>query len=76
MTIYVVLTNYIHCDGEYFGAFSSIQKARKAIENFIREEEDIHHYTYSDNYEYHVFTANDEEYYFEISFDFLDVGCE
>ena len=70
MTIYIVLTSW--CRNRYFGAYTSILNARRAIANWIIEHADeIEKTEDSGNYLYNV-TMNKKDYWFVITSDELD----
>ena len=59
-------TNY------YFGAYSSIKRARIALEDFFTNEEDIVAIEDLGDYRYRFTTANDETFGAEICFEVID----
>lgn len=69
MVLYTVITNY--GDG-FFGSYSSISRARKAIEYFLGEAADIVSFEDNGDYSYQYTTDKGETFRVEICYDVLD----
>lgn len=69
MTIYTAVTNY--GDG-LFGSYTSLPRARKAIEFFFNEATDIVSFEDTGNYSYSYTTENGGTYSVTILIDTLD----
>lgn len=74
MNIFVITTNYF--DGGLFGTYSTIPRARKVIETYLREEPDIVSYKDIGDYTYKFTATNGKEYTAEILYDCLDAEYE
>lgn len=70
MTIYTVLSNYF--DDGLFGSYTSIMRARKAIEYYLKEAGDIVSFEDIGNYTYQFITDKDETFSATILSDVLD----
>ena len=70
MNIYVVISNFF--DTGLFGAYTTIKRARMAIEHYFREEPNIVSFEDIDDYTYMISTRNGETSAVEIVSDFLD----
>lgn len=71
MTIYTVLSNYYSSRG-LFGSYTSILRARKAIEYYLKESSDIISFADIGNYTYQFTTRAGETFSAEIVSDTLD----
>ena len=71
MNIYVVITRYMNSG--FFGTYSTIKRARLALEQFLAEDDDVISVEDVGHYCYHFTTANGEEFDAEILRDLLDV---
>lgn len=71
MTIFIAHTNY--WDDGIFGVYSSIKRARIAIEDFLKHDYNIKSYEDIGNYCYTFTTLNDEQFGIEIKSDVLDL---
>lgn len=60
MVIYTVTTSYFN--GNLFGTYSTMKRARQAIEHFFEEDENIAWWVDNDDYSYQ-FQTNDESLY-------------
>lgn len=69
MVLYTVITNY--GDG-FFGSYSSISRARKAIEYFLGEAADIVSFEDTGDYSYQYTNDKGETYSLSILTDTLD----
>lgn len=75
MTVYVVQTNYLFGNQyvlatNYFGVYSSLTNARKAIIAFLNNEKGI---SWRDNHDYsYTITTEEKNYWIEILTDELD----
>lgn len=74
MNIFVITTNYF--DDGLFGTYSTILRARKVIETYLREEPDIVSYEDIGDYTYKFTATNSKEYTAEILYDCLDAEYE
>ena len=70
MNIFVISSNFF--DTGVFGVYSSIKRARMAIEHYCKEEPNIANFWDTDSYTYEIITKNDEIFYIEITSDLLD----
>lgn len=69
-TIFVVTSNYFY--NGLFGTYSSIRRARKAVETFFNEEPSIASCEDIGGYCYKCIATDGKEYTAEIMYDFLD----
>lgn len=74
MSIYVILSNYF--DNGFFGAYTSIKRARKVLEHFFEVETDIVSFEDIDDYCYQFTTVRGTTYTIEICWDVLDAEFE
>ena len=74
MNIFVVTSNYF--DNGYFGAYSTLKRARIAFEHFLAEDEDIVSFEDLDGYSYQFTTKIGEIFGAEIFWDSLDEEFE
>ena len=74
MNIFVVTSNYF--DNGYFGAYSTLKRARIAFEHFLAEDEDIVSFEDLDGYSYQFTTKIGETFGAEIYWDYLDEEFE
>lgn len=70
MNIFIVTTNYF--DNGVFGTYSSVKRARMAIEHYFHEEPSIVSFKDSGDYTYEIYTRNGDMFYAEIVSDSLD----
>ena len=70
MTIYTVLSNYYN--RSLFGSYTSIRRARKALEFYLSESDDIVSITDNNDYSYQFTTRAGETFSAEIVSDILD----
>ncbi len=70
MVIFIVTTNYF--DNGVFGTYSSVKRARIALEHFLAEDEDIVSFEDAGGYFYQFTTKNDATFSAEIIFNILD----
>ena len=70
MTIYTIISNYF--DDGLFGSYTSILRARKAIEYYFKEAGDIVSFEEIGNYTYQFTTDKDETFSAVILGDTLD----
>lgn len=70
MSIFVVLSNYF--DNGFFGSYSTLKRARKAIEHFLGDNSDINSFVDLGNYNYQFTTIRGETFGAEIYWDYLD----
>ena len=74
MIIYVPLSNYF--DNDFFGTYSTLVKARKALEHYFQEDPDIISFENTSNYSYTITTIHNKQYIVEIGYDILDYEFE
>ena len=70
MTIYIVTCTLM--DNNVFGAYSSVKRARTAIEHFLNEAPQVTKYRDIGDYYYAIYTKNGEEHGAEIMWNILD----
>ena len=70
MVIYVVCSNYF--DSGMFGTYSTVKRARLALEDFLANDEDIVTFEDIGGYVYQFTTVRGETFSAEICFDTLD----
>ena len=70
MTIYVVFSNYFYSG--VFGTYSSVKRARIALEDFLASAEDVISCEDVDGYSYQFTTKSGETFGAEICHDVLD----
>lgn len=70
MSIFVVISDYF--TNYYFGVYSSIKRARIALEDFLANEEDVVAFEDLGDYRYQFTTADGETFGVEICFDVVD----
>lgn len=70
MSIYVVLSDYF--TNYYFGAYSTIKRARIALEDFLATDEDIITFDDLGDYRYRFTTVCDETFEVEIFSNVID----
>lgn len=70
MTIYVIITSYLN--NNFFGAYSSIKRARIALEDFLASDENIVSVEDVGNYCYTFITKTGEQFDAEIVWDLMD----
>ena len=74
MVIYVVTTPYLN--NNFFGTYSSIKRARIALEDFLANDENIISVEDVGNYCYTFTTKNGEQFGAEILWDLVDAEFE
>ena len=74
MNIFVIVTNYFN--GGVFGTYSTILRARKAIETYLNNKSEIVSFEDIGDYTYKFTTMNGKEYTAEIVYDYLDAEYE
>ena len=74
MTIYVITTPYLN--NNFFGTYSSIKRARIALEDFLASDENIVSVEDVDNYCYTFTTKAGEQFGAEILWDLVDAEFE
>ena len=74
MVTWVVISNYFN--NMFFGTYSSVLNARKAIENFVIADDEVVSYMEEDGYRYTITTKNGKAYWMEILYDIMDADCE
>ena len=74
MNIFVVISNYF--TNYYFGVYSSIKRARIALEDFLANEEDIVAFEDLGDYRYQFTTVCDETFGIEICSEVIDEEFE
>lgn len=72
MTVYIITTTYPNCDFGFIGTYSSVLRARKALENYFNEASDIVSFQDVGNYCYQFVTTDSATYGAEIVTDILD----
>lgn len=70
MTIYVVITPYLN--NNFFGTYSTIKRARIALEDFLANDENIISFEDVGNYCYTFTTKAGEQFGAEILWDLVD----
>lgn len=70
MNIFVVISNFF--DTGIFGTYSTIKRARMAVENYFDEEPSIVSFEDIGDYTYEIHTSLNETFCVEIASDFLD----
>lgn len=70
MILWIVISNYFN--NMYFGAYSNVLNARKAIDNFVAADDNIVACEDTGNYGYQLTLANGENRWIEIVYDVLD----
>ena len=70
MGVYIVTTNYF--SNGVFGTYSSIKRARIALEHFLATDADIGSFEDFGNYTYQFALKNGKTFHAEIEFDVLD----
>lgn len=70
MNVFVVMSNYFG-DG-YFGVYSSIKRARIALEHYFAEDENIVAVEDWGDYDYMITTADGVQWRVDICWDYLD----
>lgn len=74
MNIFVVISDYF--TNYYFGAYSTIKRARIALEDFLATEEEIISFEDLGDYRYQFTTACDETFNAEIFSNVIDEEFE
>ena len=70
MSVYVILCPYFL--NNYFGVYTSLKRARLAVEKYLSDNDDIVSVVNNDNYLYSFTTVNGTEYNIEIIWDVID----
>ena len=70
MNIFVIISNFF--DTGLFGAYTTMKRARMAIEHYFNEEPNIVSFEDIGDYTYEIYTRNGATFYVEIASDFLD----
>lgn len=70
MNIFVVCSNYFETG--CFGTYSTLKRARTAIEHFFKNNPEIASFEDIGDYTYEIHTKNGETFGVEIAFDSLD----
>ena len=70
MNVFVVMSNYFG-DG-YFGVYSTIKRARLALEHYFAEDENIVAVEDCGDYDYMITTADGIQWRVDICWDYLD----
>ena len=71
MSIFVIIMN-----NNFFGAYSSVKRARSALENFLANDENVTSVEDLGNYCYSFTTKGGEKFNAEIMWDVLDAEFE
>ena len=74
MNIFVIISNYL--DSGLFGTYSTIIRARKAIEHYFNTDDNIITFEDIGDYTYRIITQNGAEFFAEICYDYLDAEFE
>lgn len=74
MVIYVVVSNYFNSG--LFGSYSTMKRARKVIETFLTEDENVESIEELDDYVYKFTTKKGETFSMEILWDVVDAEYE
>ena len=72
MMVFVVSTNFLDGSDSVYGVYSSLPKARHAIEEHLLANPHITHWVDSGNYLYYFKTDLGEQYYANIEYANLD----
>lgn len=70
MTVFVIVSDFF--DTGLFGTYSTIKRARMALERYFREEPSIKYFEDVGDYTYEVHTQDGDMFYVEIASDLLD----
>ena len=70
MNIFVIATPFM--DTGYFGAYSTLKRARLAFEKFLASDPNVVSFEDVDNYWYSITTINGEHFGAEILWDMVD----
>lgn len=70
MNIYVVVSNFF--DTGLFGSYTTLKRARMAIEHYFHEEPNVASFEDIGDYTYEIHTQDDATFYVEIASDYLD----
>ena len=70
MNIYVIVSNFF--DTGLFGSYTTLKRARMAIEHYFHEEPNIASFADISDYTYEIHTQDDATFYVEIVSDYLD----
>ena len=74
MVVYVVVSNYFNSG--LFGSYSTMKRARKVIETFLAEDENVESIEELDDYVYQFTTKRGETFSMEILWDVVDAEYE
>lgn len=74
MSIYVVTSDFF--DSGVFGVYSTIKRARLAIEHYFKEDESVIAFEDTDGYTYTFTTAAGEQHKLEICWSLMDAEFE
>jgi len=74
MNLYVVHTNYL--SQGFYGIYSNLRRAQKAMEHFLTEDENIVSMIKTDAYEWQFTTVEGEQFGVDIVHDVLDYDFE
>lgn len=74
MSVYVITTSYL--SNRFFGVYSTVKRARIALEDFLANDENIISIENLDNYCYRFTTKAGEQFSAEIFWDVLDTEFE
>ena len=74
MNLYIVCTQYL--PNGFYGIYSTLRRAQKAMEHFLAEDENIVSLIKSDAYEWQFTTVAGEQFGVNIVHDILDYDFE
>ena len=70
MNVFVIISNFF--DTGLFGAYTTIKRARMAIEHYFHEEPNVISFEDIGDYTYEIRTQDGDTFYVEIASDLLD----
>lgn len=74
MIVYVILSNYF--SKGFFGTYSTLKRARSALEDFLTIDNDVASFSDIGDYCYEINTTRGETFHAEICFDTIDAEFE
>ena len=74
MTVYVIVSNYLSTG--LFGTYSTLKRARKVIETFLADDENVESIEELGDYIYQFTTKQGETFSMEILWDVIDAEYE
>lgn len=70
MNVFVIISDFF--DTGLFGTYSTIKRARMALEHYFREEPNIKYFEDVGDYTYEIHTQDGEMFFVEIESDYVD----